>query len=1494
FKITKRPITITAGSDTKSYDGNALTCDEFDTTTVGTNAGLAVGDKVSDITVTGSQTEAGSSDNVASDAVIVNGVGDVVTDNYTITYKVGTLTVTKAVDTEVTAEIDDKYYDGTAIADPTYTSASTGAASFVFYEVDDQGNVGTDKIDRPIDAGTYAVVVKLAADANHAATKSDAVKFEIIPRPITITAKDATKVYDGTKLTCDEYLTPTVTVDADGNALTTGNAIASIDKLESVVVSGSQIEVGKSANTAADAKIVLESDNTKDRTSNYDITYVDGTLTVTRANEEVTLSDISKVYDGTKADKPEVTSIAGGVETVNYFIKEGTKYTELNTAPTNVGTYYVRVTTEETANYKAGDSGYVEFEITKRPITIIAESDIKYYDTTPLTCDEIEVVTGAGLAIGDKISDITITGSQTEVGESDNIASDAVIVNGVGDVVTDNYTITYEEGILIVIKANDALVTASIDDKIYDGEAIADPTYESDSTGTPNFVFYAVDEHGNIGTDEIEKPKDAGTYVVVVELAADANYEATKSAPVTFTIAKRPITITAKDATKVYDGTELTNDGYLTPTVTVDADGNPLTTGAAIAIGDKLTSVTVTGSQTEVGESANTAADAKIVLESDDLKDRTDNYDITYVDGTLTVTKADEEVTLSDISKVYDGTKADKPEVTSIAGGIETVKYFTKEGTKYTELKTAPTDVGTYYVRATTEETADYKAGDSGYVEFVIAKRPITITAGSDEKLYDGTKLTCDEIEAPILTTDTVAATVAGVNVNLSVTGSAIVDGDKISDITLTGSQTEVGTSDNKASKAVVVNGVGDLVTDNYDITYETGTLTVNKAKGIDVLAEIEDKMYDGKPIADPTYTSEATGTATFKFYDVDKDGKVKVDAEGNPIEIDRPVNAGTYAVVVELEADDTYEATKSEPVTFTIEKRPITITAPSASKAYDGDPLTAKTGVTIEFTGDISKNPLANTDMVEDIVITGSQTEVGESANVASDAKIVDNKSGEDKTANYDIVYEDGTLTVGYVIDGMKVSEISKLYDGKPVSKPDVIRNGTGDLTIEYFDKNSDGTYTKLNEAPIDAGEYFVKVSAEADDVYDAQSTDYIPFEIYKREITITAGSAEKLYSGTALTDDSFTYKATTGSAVDTEDETALVKSHEIYSVAVTGSIIEVGETDNVASDALIINGAGRDVTDNYDITYENGKLTVLAVPPIEDVYFEKTSPVNKTVNILDDHEVSSVKVDGKEIFPDKVTVKDGNLVIDKSAMSGLNPGTYPIVITYSDGVVQKANLIVREYDESTVVKRVPIFSMTKIVIKGKKFKLNIAGISKNAKVTYTTSKKKIATINNKGVITGKKLGKCKVKCLVIQNGSYYKVNVNIIVKKKSKNAKTNLNLKNNAITKVSGDLPEYNIYKKINKKKKTTLTFTNVEDDAKIKFYTTKGGKKIALGKVSHNKTKDTASIKVTGKKKGWTFLTAKITQNGKVYYTRIVIRINDSTWTSKQIGKYLKKSA
>ena len=92
----------------------------------------------------------------------------------------------------------------------------------------------------------------------------------------------------------------------------------------------------------------------------------------------------------------------------------------------------------------------VSFSITNRAITLVAASDEKVYDGTPLATNGWTLAEGS-LAEGDSFETVTVEGSQTEIGVSANAVTDVFITNKYGNAVAGNYDITLVDGTLTVV-----------------------------------------------------------------------------------------------------------------------------------------------------------------------------------------------------------------------------------------------------------------------------------------------------------------------------------------------------------------------------------------------------------------------------------------------------------------------------------------------------------------------------------------------------------------------------------------------------------------------------------------------------------------------------------------------------------------------------------------------------------------------------------------------------------------------------------------------------------------------------------------------------------------------------------------------------------------------------------------------------------------------------------------------------------------------------------
>ena len=153
---------------------------------------------------------------------------------------------------------------------------------------------------------------------------------------------------------------------------------------------------------------------------------------------DATVKAADQVYDGTEL-KPTPTVTWKDTQI------EPSDYTASYANNVHVGTATVTVTGKRNFTKSSKASG--TFEITKRPVTIAADSAERTYNGAPLSDDGF---TSEGLANGDRVASAKVVGSQTEPGSSANTVSNAKIVNAAGKDVTDCYDITYKPGTLTI------------------------------------------------------------------------------------------------------------------------------------------------------------------------------------------------------------------------------------------------------------------------------------------------------------------------------------------------------------------------------------------------------------------------------------------------------------------------------------------------------------------------------------------------------------------------------------------------------------------------------------------------------------------------------------------------------------------------------------------------------------------------------------------------------------------------------------------------------------------------------------------------------------------------------------------------------------------------------------------------------------------------------------------------------------------------------------
>ena len=558
-----------------------------------------------------------------------------------------------------------------------------------------------------------------------------------------------------------------------------------------------------------------------------------------------------------------------------------------------------------------------------------------------------------------------------------------------------------DENVIIVYYTIAITIEASTDSKKYDGTALEG---EYTITGALEADVETIEKAlGDAPT--ATDVADSTEYLTEDEQAAITlpGYYTVEYTSGKLTIEPREVTLTSADDEKEYDGKALTNDE-----VTEGGDGFADGEGAEYD---------VTGTQTLVGESDN---EFTYTLKSGT---KADNYKITTEFGTLKVTDRTEkfeiELTAKSDSAKYDG----KEHTVEGFEGFEKGEAleFEFDGVKFTvtniEAKVSGTDAGTYpnvaaspaasgsaaapasvigrlgsVLRgAIAKKAADTKAAANPIVKdadgndvsdqfdvtvkegkLEISKRSVTLTSADDEKTYDGEPLTNDKITEG---------------------GDGFVSGEG-ADYTVTGTQTDAGSSENAFTYALK----SGTKAGNYDITTETGTLTVNPVTDkvtVTITENSGSEKYDGKEKKVTGYTTE-----------IDNDLYTEDDFEFSGDDTVKGIDAGTYDM--ELKAGDfkntnenfTNVEFKIVDGQLEITKRKVTLTSGDAEKKFDGDPLTNDK---ITEGGD----GWADGEGAE-YDVTGKQTEVGESDNEFT-YKLKDGT----KADNYEITTEFGKLKV-------------------------------------------------------------------------------------------------------------------------------------------------------------------------------------------------------------------------------------------------------------------------------------------------------------------------------------------------------------------------------------------------------------------------------------------------------------------------------------------------
>ena len=431
----------------------------------------------------------------------------------------------------------------------------------------------------------------------------------------------------------------------------------------------------------------------------------------------------------------------------------------------------------------------------------------------------------------------------------------------------------------------------------------------------------------------------------------------------------------------------------------------------------------------------------------------------------------------------------------------------------------------------------------------------------------------------------------------------------------LTAPGTITGFVDGEGAKVVTTKSqtaIGETSNDGYNIVWDENTKESNYSVNvgeIGTLTVTDQSIEDGKKITvgtlgDVVYTGKNQKQEPAV---TTKDGKTTL-VKGTDYTLsysEDTKNVGEVTVTVTGKGNYSGKVQRK----YQITKAPLTVTTEGATRAYNGQPLTAPGTVTGFVEGENAE-----------LQVTGKQTDVGSSKNTY---KIVWTETT--KADNYQVSDTVGTLTVKkQSIDpgtdpekpnpdyaGAKVNSPSdEVYDGNEhkwiptvTDKADKKLEAGKDYTVEYSTKNFK-----------DVGTVEVTITGKG----NYSGTVKRSYKVTPKEYTVTTESATKTYSGTALT---------AGGKVEG------IVSGETVEFTTTGSQTEVGTSKNTYE--FVWKSAK---ATNYTLAKESiGKLTVKAKSIVPD---DKDTPESDKTGITVS-EPSDSKYDGKE-HKEVLTVTD------------------------------------------------------------------------------------------------------------------------------------------------------------------------------------------------------------------------------------------------------------
>ena len=720
----------------------------------------------------------------------------------------------------------------------------------------------------------------------------------------------------------------------------------------------------------------------------------------------------------------------------------------------------------------------------------------------------------------------------------------------------------------------------SLSDRFY-GEPACVPSINS-NPGNGKVTYLYDTSAGGAFTSTVQ-PTNAGTYYVKAKIATTDNYKEYTTPATAFQIKKVTLTVTPDERSRFYGGEN--------PSFSVSYSGfvNNETKSVLTQQPTAQTSATKTSN---VGKYDITLSGGSAV-----------NYEFAFRKGILTVNKAPLTVSADNKERLYG---EDNPEFTVSYSGFvndETKSVLSQQPVAQTSA-TKTSNVNTYDINVSGGSTGNY---DLTYKKgtLTVNKAQLLVKADNKNRTYDED------------------------NPSFSVSYSGFVNNETKSVLTQQPTtQTSATRTSNAGTYDITVSG-GSAV--NYDLSYQKGTLTVEKRSINMNVSESELKAlrerYLRYDLSSVNYNGQSRPVSVKTAADITGMGALTVKYAGST---SIPLNAGTHLISVDIAEGTNYKAISGWKLgDYTINKIPLNVTADNKSRAYGSDNPSFTVGysgfVNNESKSVLTKEPTAQT-----------------SATKTSNVGTYDITASGGSSVNYEFTYKKGTLTVNKAPLTVTADNKSRTYGGDNPSftagYSGFVNNESKSVLTQEPTVQTSATKTS------NVGTYDITASGGSSVNYEFTYKKGT-LTVNKAPLTVTADNKSRTYGG-----DNPSFTAGYSGFVNNESKSVLTQEPTVQTSATRTS--NVGIYDITASGGSSV---------NYEFTYKKGTLTVNKAPLI-------VTADNKSRTYGGDNPSFTVSYSGF-VNNESKSVLTQEPTAQTSATKTSNAGTYDITASAGSG---------------------------------------------------------------------------------------------------------------------------------------------------------------------------------------------------------------------------------